>query len=404
MALNFLAPLTSIIEDIGIPIGFLTWVSGPQQSKKTSLVSAINSHFGNFDKNHSPLSFLDGIPSLISKSAQLNNVVVLCDDYFPSANKQEATQMKKLAEELISLSYDRMTRSRSKSNGKMRKNHRQKSMIIATGESFPELSQSRLSRVLIINMNKNDVNTNELTEIQTHKEELQYSMKEYIKYSFSNIDEIKTNIKQIFNSQIKQTNQGISYRTSEIITSLYIGYSMLIEFCTITGVIEEKEKNERLKECWNVLLEIGKEQNEEVENISPVSMVISAMEVLASTRKIFVVDIDSAPYLKKEHIYKTEFIGFYDKERNINCVYPDLLYKQIRSFYNQQGVDFPFNKATICKELMTSGNLYKTEKQERPQIRIINPITKKEESTIGILADKIYIPCRYNESGETKER
>lgn len=41
----FLAPLTSIMEDIGIPVGYLMWVLGEQQSKKTSVTTAVASHF-----------------------------------------------------------------------------------------------------------------------------------------------------------------------------------------------------------------------------------------------------------------------------------------------------------------------------------------------------------------------
>lgn len=41
----YLAPLTSIFEKIGIPIGFLMWLLGEQQSKKTSVVTAVGSHF-----------------------------------------------------------------------------------------------------------------------------------------------------------------------------------------------------------------------------------------------------------------------------------------------------------------------------------------------------------------------
>ena len=87
-----------------------------------------------------------------------------------------------------------------------------------------------------------------------------------------------------------------------------------------------------------------------------------------------------------------------------NCIYPDLLYKSIRKFYNEQGMAFPFNKSTLCKELMINEFLYKTEKQDRPQIRIINPITKREESVIGILDTKMYIPRHYNENGIIKEQ
>lgn len=60
----------------------------------------------------------------------------LCDDYFPSSNKQEVADMKKFAEKLISLCADRMTGSRCKSNGEIRKTYRAKGQIIATGELF----------------------------------------------------------------------------------------------------------------------------------------------------------------------------------------------------------------------------------------------------------------------------
>lgn len=74
LALVFFAPLTSIVEEMGIPIGFLMWVIGPQQCKKTSLVCAFISHDGNFDKNHAPLSFLDGVQSASRKCAMLKDV------------------------------------------------------------------------------------------------------------------------------------------------------------------------------------------------------------------------------------------------------------------------------------------------------------------------------------------
>lgn len=404
LSLNFLAPLTSIFEEVGIPIGFLTWVLGQPQCKKTSLVSAINSHFGNFARNQAPLSFLDGVPSMIYKSAELRDVPALCDDFYPSTNKQEATQMKKSANALISLSFDRITGSRSKSNGEIRKNYRQSSMIITTGELFPDLGQSRTSRVLFINIEKNDVKNKELTYIQHHQEELQYTMKKNIQAIISNIEDVKVEIKTIFYEKTEEANKQITMRTAEMISSLYVGYKMLIDFALENGVVNQNEAQKLLEEGWQVLIEVGKEQNETVENVSPINMVISAIEVLASTKKILVVDRESAPYIKLKEIYKPEFIGFYDRERESAFVYPDLLYKKIRDFYRQQGVDFPFNKSTICKELMTNGFLYKTEKQDRPQVRMKNPITQKEETTVGLLTNKIYIPCIYNESGTIKER
>ena len=95
----------------------------------------------------------------------------------------------------------------------------------------------------------------------------------------------------------------------------------------------------------------------------------------------------------------TGFIGFYDRSENVNYVYPDKLYIAVKKFYNEQGVTFPWNQTTMCKELFNQGYLYKTPKQERPQVRRKNPITQREESFIGLLQDKVYIACRYLERG-----
>ena len=138
-ALMFTAPLTSTFEEVGIPLGFLTWVQGPPQSMKTSLVAAFVSHFGFFDRNSTPMSFNDKIPSAIQKLGKLKDVVVICDDYFASANKQEAEQMKKFAGELIQLCYDKIIGSRSKSNGEIRKTPRMKGQVIATRRNISKL-------------------------------------------------------------------------------------------------------------------------------------------------------------------------------------------------------------------------------------------------------------------------
>lgn len=398
-SLACLSPLTSLIEEIGIPVGFLTWVLGPQQCKKTSLVTAIGSHFGFFDKNHAPLSFLDKVPGITKKCGVLKDVMAVCDDYFPSANKQEAAEMKKLAEKLISLCADKMIGARSKSNGELRKTYRFKGQVIATGELFPDLSQSRTSRVLFVEVGPNDIDCKKLSIIQNHQEELQYSMKKFIEYIISNKEDIKAKISTIFNEKVQEASNTITYRTSEMISALYVGFSILMDFAVASEVIKEEEKQTQLQECWTTLLKVGEKQNLVVEDVSPTNMFLSAVESLTSTRKLSTVEMETAKYMKAEEIFKEGFIGFYDKESNVNFVYPDLLYKAVKKFYSEQGIEFPLTKTAMCKDLMLKEYLYKTPKQDRPQVRRLNPRTKREETFIGLLQDKINITYRYNDSG-----
>lgn len=399
LALAFMAVLTSLFKEVGIALGFLTWVQGPQHCLKTSMVSAIASHFGFFDKNHTPMSFLDGIPSAKEKAAKLKDVLCICDDYFPSANKQEAQDMKKFAEMLISLSADGMSGSRSKSNGEMRKTNRAKGQIIVTGEMFPDLSQSRMSRVLFINVKEGDIRSKELKNIQTHQEELQYSMKGFIQYVLENTEKIKADIKTIFDQKVEEARTKVISRTADMLAGLYIGYSMLMEFALINDVITAEQKEEMLEEAWNILIQLGEEQNKMIENNSPIQMFLTAIELLTNAEKLTVFDYTSAKFMKQQDVMKEGFVGFYDEENNVNLIYPDLLYKALKNFYNEQGITFPWNKSTMCKELFNQGYLYRTEHQERPQIRRYNPRSKQEETFIGLLPDKVHITCRYNENG-----
>lgn len=100
-------------------------------------------------------------------------------------------------------------------------------------------------------------------------------------------------------------------------------------------------------------------------------------------------------FVQEKKLAQMVLFGYYDKESNINFVYPDLLYKAIKDYYNKQGIAFPWNKSTMCKELFLGGYLYQTEKQDRPQIRRKNPKTGKEETFIGLKQEKLHITYRY---------
>ncbi len=310
IGLTFMSPLTSTFEELGIPLGILTWVQGPMHCLKTSMVSAICSHFGNFNKNHSPMSFLDGIPSAREKSAKCKDVLVLCDDYFPSSNKQEVAEMNKFTENLISSYSDKMTGTRSKSNGDIRKTYRAKGQVIATGELFPALSQSRMSRVLFVNVNKSDIKDQKLKNIQNHPEELQYTMRKYLEYLIYNSEKIKSEIPIIFESKMQDASREIRSRTAEMIAGLYIGYYYLMNFCTTNNVITTEKKEKMLQEGWNILIKLGKEQNTLVEALSPINMFLSAAEVLTNTGKLSTFDYASAKPTKMREIMQDGFIRF----------------------------------------------------------------------------------------------
>ena len=75
LGLTYMSPFTSIFEELKIRTGIFTLVVGPPKSKKTSMVSAICSSFGDFDRNHTHMNFLDGIPSIRTKMAKCKDTL-----------------------------------------------------------------------------------------------------------------------------------------------------------------------------------------------------------------------------------------------------------------------------------------------------------------------------------------
>ena len=90
----------------------------------------------------------------------------------------------------------------------MRKTNRANGQILVTGEMFPDLSQSRMSRVLFINVEQRDINLKELKNIQEHQEELQYSMKKFIEFIIKDEEKIKADIKTIYDLKVEEAREN----------------------------------------------------------------------------------------------------------------------------------------------------------------------------------------------------
>ena len=75
LSITYMSIFTSIFEELKISTGVFTLVVGPPKSKKTSMVSAICSSFGNFDRNHTHMNFLDGVPSIKKKMSKCKDVL-----------------------------------------------------------------------------------------------------------------------------------------------------------------------------------------------------------------------------------------------------------------------------------------------------------------------------------------
>ena len=125
-------------------------------------------------------------------------------------------------------------------------------MCVVTGESFPNMAESRTARALIIEIARGDIDLQLLSKIQENKEQLSFCMKEYIQYIIENYKDIKKNCRSKVIEYRNKANQEFAHgRIPEIIASEYIGIQLFLEFANSKDAITNEEMD-KLKELLAV--------------------------------------------------------------------------------------------------------------------------------------------------------
>jgi len=297
-----------------------------------------------------------------NKAFTLKDTLFAIDDYYPSQTLQEGKKMDAVAESLFGLYGDRQARSRMKQDGQtVKMGFSARGMCIVTGESFPNMAESRTARALIIEIARGDIDLNLLSKIQNNKEQLSFCMKEYIQYVIDNYKNIKKNCKSKFIEFRNKANQDFAHgKIPEIIASEYMGIELFLEFANNKQAITY-EKMQQLKiESWNNLIKAAQKQSMKTEENRTDNMFFRAVQELLESSKI---------YLKSYQNYKTEpdrsfatFVGYYDEEKQRCYLLPNVIFNEVIKFYGVQGIKFPGNELSTWKYLKEEGRLFSGEK------------------------------------------
>lgn len=397
LATTYLAPLTTIFQEEGINADYILWLEGKSGTRKSSLTAVLLSHFGNFSRNSFPCSFRDTLNSIEKKAFILKDSLNVIDDFNPETNGNRKSD---IAEKLFGMYGDRAGRDRMSQDGKTLKSpYIARGLCIVTGESFPNVAQSRLARAILVDVKKNSVNLQILTELQENKEKLSFCMKEYIKWIIENEVEIREYAKSYMKElQESERNNGIHGRTNEAVNVMTIGFNLFLAFFKENNVIKEEEEKELSRLAYTTLVEVAKEQGEEIDENNPVKMFTNAIEQLYLGGKIYLKDYNE--YDLTEYSNST-FVGMVDNKTDEGLYYffPDIIYKEIVKFYKGQDIKFPISKSALWKYLDLEGYLYRTPKSQRRTVERKIPLSDNYLAVIPVIQEKmrnIYLePRRY---------
>ncbi|MBR4658275.1 MAG: DUF927 domain-containing protein [Clostridia bacterium] len=296
LAFAALSPLLFFLRNEGLKQGFLMFLYGKTNTGKTTLAALVLSLFGSFVGGELPASFQDTALSIPKKAQLLADVLMVVDDFHPTANRKEYERMSDTVQKLSRAYGNHTGRSRLTADIEMGQQHIPMGNALLTGEMYPDIGESGFSRMVTIEVKPGDINFTTLSEVQEKADRLSECMREYVSWLAVNGNGYSSLMKQEFIKQ-RASVQGSGYgRTAEQIAYLMVSVKMALIFLKDQKVITgEGAAAEIANTALNLFIEWSKEQTASLKSNDPCIMFLTELDHLIQTNGIsFLNDHNSA--------------------------------------------------------------------------------------------------------------
>ena len=345
----FLTPLNEFMRKTEIEPSFILYLLGETGSKKSTIAALFLSFFGNFNNKDLPSSFKDTANSLERQGALLKDVVTVIDDFHPAASSKEANLMNTTAQRLVRMYGDRTGKSRLNSDCSSKVSYPPKGNAICTGEDLPDIGQSGLGRLFIVELNKESLDNEVLSYLQKNTGVFTCFMRKYIEWLIPKIDGLGTALYDEFINLRDSVNQkNIHGRIPETIAHLQIGVNMFYAF--IRDLAEEPSTKvlAMKKGAFFKFKRLAENQAKIMGLCDPIDMFISGIKTLLATNEFEISESKSSKYYSINGQDGT-LIGYLDKEYYYLIF--SQAYSKVYEFLKKQGEHFPVHKNTLLQRL-----------------------------------------------------
>jgi hypothetical protein len=247
------------------PFSGIIKLVGRTGSYKSSMAAKALSHFGDFrDNTDLPIKWGATTTAIQIQLSMLRDTLVVIDDYNPEFSKSTRETMGNTLSLILGDSGDGIAKQRANADMTLRESLIVRNLIISTAEMVPSLPESRLARMLIVELSNS--NTVDRDKLFNYDPTLNTTiMREYIDWLRTNPP---TDIEAIYRKyKDKISGKGELYyeRTQDLYANLMIGLVMFDRFLNQYNL---KVDQQLYDEVEDALYEICLDQNP-VEKINP---------------------------------------------------------------------------------------------------------------------------------------
>jgi len=363
-AATFLAPLASVVST-----AFSVWLFGTTGSLKSTSTALALSHYGNFSYNlpapaswTSTTAFALRVKAFLCKDAPL-----WIDDYAKQSTSAGENELRKLAETLLREFGNRTGRSAGNVDGGLKTSHDPRGLVISTAEQLPP-NPSIHARLFAVEIHPGDIQTGKdsaLTRAQTQDSALYpMAMAGYITWLSGQLADLPARLSARRETLAAHATQSLQHLRSPMnVATMYLGWEMVITYMHSQGVIDDTQRDEWLKYGWQILIEVGAQQDIDINREEdPVKLYFESLNNMLMQGTIYLRHreaYDNA-VLDKPSVGTRQnnaaFIGWYDD--NYWYLLDKPTYNAVIGFYRNGGMVFPDSARGIKVKLLERGMLH----------------------------------------------
>ena len=292
----YLAPLSEIV----VP-DFTLWPWGSTGSFKSTLAALLLSHYGDFSETSLPLSFESTANALERSLFLLKDVPAVVDDWRPAVSRGDASEMDRKAQRLLRATGNRQGRGRMTSDTTLRRSYSPRGLVIATAEALPEgpAFESAAARALSINLSREDVDLEKLSELQQHKTALGRAMTGYIEWLALRYEELSRKLpaqRDGLRNGLRPELVGSHPRTPDTAAAIITGLQTLRAYALSTGALERQAADEFLSRASAGVIEAAKAHTEATKGGDPATRFVEILRSLFDASKAYVKDRETGTH------------------------------------------------------------------------------------------------------------
>lgn len=340
---TFRAPLAS-----AYPLDVSLWLEGRTGSLKSTVAALFLSHFGQFERTQLPGSWSSTANQLERRSFLLKDTLFVIDDYAPSPFDARELELK--ASRLLRAQGNLAGRGRLQADLQERASFFPRGLVLSTGEQHPP-GQSILARVILIRLERGQINLALLTEAQQSVFQLPHAMAGYLAWLVPQMPKLPELLRETFaGTRAVLSNDATHLRIPEALCHLWLGLHSGLSYAVEVGACSHEEADGLRSECWDALLTLGRMQGSLVTGEQPVRRFLETVVALLTQRRALLLPKDDAEGNVKP---EDNLIGWQDDEWLY--LIPEAAFAAVVRFCRDSGEPFSLNRKRLYWELRQDG-------------------------------------------------